>query len=300
MKISHIGGLIAAASQKATQPLKQVGAISVIERIVILFRQAGIFPIVVVTGTQEREVMYKLSAFGVIFLHNENNLEPELFESIKIGASYLQKMCDRVVFTPVNTPFFRVETLQTLIQTKGKIVCPSYHNQGGHPVVFSTKLIPSLLTYQGELGLKGFLATRKAERTYREVPDQEILQNLHERQIEYHYGATVHPVLELSLEKEIPFFNGRGKLLLLLVSNTNSVKSACDMMALSYAQAWKIINSLEKELGYAVVERQQGGYKGGNTGLTEKGKTFLLAYQRLEERVFGYTQKTFYELFPKP
>jgi len=55
MKISRISGVIAAASKKDAEPLLQIGTIPIIKRIVISFQQAGIFPIVVVTGAEEDE-----------------------------------------------------------------------------------------------------------------------------------------------------------------------------------------------------------------------------------------------------
>lgn len=54
MRISKVGGVIAAASQSVAQPLLQIGTIPIIRRIVISYQRAGIFPIVVVTGAAER------------------------------------------------------------------------------------------------------------------------------------------------------------------------------------------------------------------------------------------------------
>ena len=51
MKISRIGGLIAAVSENTTL---QVGSIPIVKRIVISLQQAGVFPIVVITGADEK------------------------------------------------------------------------------------------------------------------------------------------------------------------------------------------------------------------------------------------------------
>lgn len=42
MPVSPVGGIIAAASLKTAVPMLQIGSISIIERIVITFQQAGI------------------------------------------------------------------------------------------------------------------------------------------------------------------------------------------------------------------------------------------------------------------
>ena len=106
MRISKVGGVIAAANKKVAQPLLQVGTISVIRRIVITYQQAGIFPIVIITGAEEDEVKRQLATYGVIFVRNEEPDEPELLTSVKLGLSYLDGKCDRVMFTPVNVPMF--------------------------------------------------------------------------------------------------------------------------------------------------------------------------------------------------
>ena len=76
------------------------------------------------------------------------------------------------------------------------------------------------------------------------------------------------------------FYNERLKLLLFLIADLNNVRMASDLMALSYGKAWSLLNSLEKNLGYAVVDRRQGGHQGGNTCLTERGLVFL--YKNIE------------------
>ena len=71
MRFCSVGGIIAAASKKDAVPLLQIGSIPIVRRIVITLQQAGVFPIVIVTGAQEYEVTHQLASYGVIFLHNE-------------------------------------------------------------------------------------------------------------------------------------------------------------------------------------------------------------------------------------
>ena len=106
VKFGKVGGMIAAASKKDAAPLLQIGSISIIKRIVLIMQRAGVFPIVVVTGTEEQEVVHQLAPLGVIFLQHEQCDAPELFSSVKLGISFLKDKCDKVVFTPVNTPMF--------------------------------------------------------------------------------------------------------------------------------------------------------------------------------------------------
>ena len=130
MKISRVGGMIAAASQSIARPMLQVGSISIIRRIVITFQQAGIFPIVVITGADEDRVRYELSNHGVIFLSSAPSANAKLLECAQIGMRYLAGKCEQMVFTPVNTPMFRPNTLQTLIHAKGDLILPSFGEIG--------------------------------------------------------------------------------------------------------------------------------------------------------------------------
>ncbi len=302
MKISRIGGVIAAASIKRTKPLLQVGSISVIQRIVISYQQAGIFPVVVVTGAEEYEVRYQLSGYGVIFIRNEHAECPELFESVKLGLEYLRGKCDRVVFAPVNVPMFTADTLRKLLCEKGDILTPSYHGMGGHPVVLGDSVLEDILAYEGQGGLRGAIASMPERRKAVPVSDPGISisvsdgEHLQERLLEHNH-AMLHPRVQLSLERESSFFNPRIKLLLYLIHDTHSVRSACDRMALSYGKAWNMLNKLEEETGFPIVERKHGGKRGGSTTLTERGLKFLLAWIQFEDRVFQFTQTEFVTLF---
>jgi molybdate transport repressor ModE-like protein len=302
MKISRIGGVIAAASIKDAEPLLQIGTIPIIKRIVISFQQAGIFPIVVVTGAEEAEVKYQLSSYGVIFIRNENCEQPELIDSVKIGLKYLLGKCDRMVFTPVNVPMFTPATLNSLIAANGDIITPSCNGKGGHPIILSESVVPEIIAYSGIGGLKAAISSMPDRRIFLPVDDPGIFISVRDcRQLEdylaEHNRALLHPTVQLNLQKESVFFNTRIKLLLYLILDTHSVRSACDRMALSYGKAWDMLNKLEEETGYPIAERKHGGKRGGNTTLTPQGIQFLKTWQKLEDSIFQFTQKEFSSLF---
>ena len=302
MFIGQIGGIIAAASKKDAVPMLHIGNIPIVKRIVLTFQQAGIFPIVIVTGANEDEVRSELSGYGVIFLQNLNSEAPTLFESVKIGLSYLQDKCNRVAFSPVNVPMFTPDTLKQLISINAPIVTPSYRQVGGHPVLLSSRIIPDILSYEGANGLRGAVASMENLRTWVEVDDEGVVSSVYDLDrlngyLASHNQSILHPYMRISIEKETLFFNARVKLLLLLIADTHSVRSACDQMALSYAKAWDMLNLLETELGYSIIHRKQGGSHGGKTELNERGYAFLAAYQEFEDNILRYTQSEFDRIF---
>ncbi len=301
---SHVGGIIAAASKKDAVPLLQIGSIPIIKRIVITYQQAGVFPIVIITGANEDEIKYQLAPHGLIFIRHEHFEKPQLFESAKIGMDFLKDKCDKIVFTPVNAPMFTPSTLKNLINCNSNIVTPSYNGIGGHPIVMNNVIIDKIFSYDGNDGMRGAISSIESERQRVSVDDEGIILSVHgEEQLQarlaVHNRSILNSFVKIYIEKEKTFFDSRAKLLLYLIGITGSVRKACDLMALSYGKAWVIINELEEKLEYAMVERKQGGSKGGNTKLTQRGIAFINAYQEFEESVIKHAHSEFERLFEK-
>lgn len=297
-----IGGIIVAASKSASFPMSKVGSIPVIKRIAMIFQKVGISPIVVVTGHDEVEIKHQLVEFCPIFLKDEAYESHSLFESAKIGFEYIKDKCDKVVFTPVNTPMFSPTTLDDLLSVDAQIVTPSYNRRGGHPIVIKSDIIPMILDYKGDDGLRGVLAKLDELRVRVNVFDDGILDNVKRgnilsEKIKRHNEEILRPSVKINLAKEEVFFNARVKTLIVLINETKSVRKACDRMGLSYGKAWDMLNKLEDSLGYEIVFRKHGGKKGGRTELTHKGIMFLNTYEEYENKVLSYSQELFNELF---
>lgn len=109
--------------------------------------------------------------------------------------------------------------------------------------------------------------------------------------------AALHPALKLRLARERIFFGPGPAELLMQIKWTDSVRMACEQMGISYSKGWKMINTMEEELGYKVTKRQQGGRNGGSACLTPEGETLLAKYQELERRSREAVENIFQELF---
>ena len=88
-----------------------------------------------------------------------------------------------------------------------------------------------------------------------------------------------------------------GYALFKAVDAEGSVKKACVIRGLSYSKGWKIINGVEKELGFKIIDRQQGGAGGGEAHLTEKGKRLLKLYELYYEKVAQAAKIIYDEVF---
>lgn len=302
MKFGSVGAVIAAASKKDAVPLLKIGSIPIVRRIVLTLQQTGVFPIVVVTGTDELEVTHQVAPLGVVFIKNTECEEPELFSSVKLGLSYLQGKCDRVVFTPVNAPMFSAQTLLTLLSSNADIVTPTYDGRGGHPIVLNGGILPQILEYSGQNGLRGAVRQCDCRKQRIAVADIGILMSIHDesqlqQHLQEHNASLLTPSVKISIDKENMFLNSRLKLLLFLIADLSSVRQACLHMGLSFQKAWDMINQLEEELGYAVITRQHGGKNGGNASLTEKGQQLMYAFQSYESEVQCFARERFDVLF---
>ena len=137
------------------KPMLSIGSITIAQRVVATFHQAGIRKIVMVTGFNAVTLERHLSGSGVIFLRNENYETTQMFDSVKIGLGYLQGKCDRVLFTPVDIPLFTAGTVHALLDSDAPLACPTCQGQTGHPIAISASLFDRILADGGEQGLKG-------------------------------------------------------------------------------------------------------------------------------------------------
>ena len=105
------------------------------------------------------------------------------------------------------------------------------------------------------------------------------------------------PKVRLSLvNEENKSFMGIGIIWLLKrVEKYNSLKKASEDMNMSYSKTLKIINNLEKNLGFKILEKYKGGIERGGSNLTENGKKFLKIYQNFANEIDKFVEQKFTE-----
>ena len=290
----ELGALIVAAGMSRRmgefKPMLSIGSISVAQRVVATLSQAGVSKIVMVTGYNAVILERHLAGNGIIFLRNDNYEHTQMFDSVKIGLQYLKDKCDKVLFTPVDVPLFTAKTVKTILDSGASLACPMCEGKQGHPILIANHLIPEILNDCGEQGLKGAM-DRCSEPLLR--IDVEDFGTIHDADtpedftqlLDYHNSQLVRPVVNVSLNKEKPFFDSKIAMLLTLVDETKSVRAAGQRMQLSYSSCWNIIRTLESQLSYALIERTQGGAGGSQSRLTERGRLLLERYTAYEKKM---------------
>ena len=302
----NIGAVIVAAGMSSRmgdfKPMLNIGSISIAQRIIATFHQADVTKIVMVTGYNALTLERHLANNGVIFLRNENYETTQMFDSAKIGLEYMRDKCDKVLFTPVDIPLFTANTVTTLLNSGAELACPVCDGKTGHPILISSAIIEKILADSGERGLQGAISRCGVEMTQVEVSDQGVLHDSdtpddYKALLEYHNKQLIRPVVNVSLAKEMPFFDSKIAMLLTLVDETASVRTACQRMQISYSSGWNIIRTLESQLGCSLVERSQGGAGGGQSRLTEKGRRLLTRFEAFQEEVRGSANALYEKYF---
>ena len=88
-----------------------------------------------------------------------------------------------------------------------------------------------------------------------------------------------------------------GAMLLRLVDETGSVRTACQRMQLSYSSGWNIIRTLESQVSYPLVESVQGGSRGGQSSLTPRGKELLRTFDAFKAELDGVVEALYKKHF---
>lgn len=298
-KQSHttIGAVIVAAGMSSRmgdfKPMLNIGAISIAQRIVATLRQAGAQHIVVVTGFNADALERHLSGKGLVFLRNSNYETTDMFTSAKIGLAYLQNKCDAMLFTPVDIPLFTCDTVRTLINTQCDIAIPVCEQSEGHPILIASDLVPALVNWSGEGGLRDAIKALNVNICHVPVRDAGILHDADTPQdyqalLDYHNRQLARTEIKVTLSRELPFFDEKTAMLLALIRETGSVSIACKRMQISYSTGWNKIRRLESQTKSEVLTRVQGGAGGGGSHLTPEGHRLLKAYYQYVADIKDY------------
>jgi molybdate transport repressor ModE-like protein len=284
------------------KPTDAMGEISSIKRIIMVFRQAGIKNIVVVTGFDADALEKHCAHMGVVFLRSEAYETGDMLSSVKAGLDYLKNKCSRVFITPVHIPLFSAETVKSMENIDGPAIIPRYNEKDGHPLLLSESLFSRVLKYDGYGGLSGALSGEGVIHRFIEVPDKGILVDMRDRVnisslVEKQGLQRIRPEAKIQLSGEKNFFGPGTFLLLNLTRETGSLKQAAQQMGVSYSKALKMIAGIEDQLGYNILESKQGGSGGGSSIITRKGLDLMKRYEAFEDECIELIKDVFDKYF---
>ena len=302
-------GAIILAAKRGKQdstflPLLELDHVSVIRRVILALKRAGISPITVITGEEADQVEKEISGLQTICLYSPQYETLSMFDQICTGLDYMEDLCDSIFILPAKYPILLSQTLETMLSEDAPCVRPVFEGHRGHPILLREELFSEILTYTGENGLRGALrqpsvAARTAEVS---VSDSGIILSADTvdsdtERFNKNETLPIYAVGEFQLCREIPFFTSETARFLMLIEHTGSMQTACRHMQISYSKGWKTIKSVENHLGFSLLHTKIGGGGGGSSSLTKEGKVFLQNYLRAEEQLSAYASELFQEIF---
>ena len=134
-----------------------------------------------VTGYRSDELCAVLKkSFGgrLVTARNPDYAVTDMLSSVRIGLRALGE-CDAFFLLPADIPAVSAQTYEALIQAfdgSAEVIYPVFGGRRGHPPLISAALIPDILAYEGEGGLRAILSGRSVREI--SVDDGGILRDL--------------------------------------------------------------------------------------------------------------------------
>lgn len=279
-------GVVLAREGLGRNVTADAGGISATKRLVLSMIRAKIFPILVITGEMALDVGASLSRLDVLF-HEEKKLWRSPMESVAEGTKAMGWEGE-ILYAEISCPYLSPTSLQQMSEKEEPFVVGTHE---GRPLPVA-KFPLSYFDAMDYLDYDEITETFDLlEASYTPL-EMELLKN-----VAKHNESLLRPTLKLSIAMDEKFYGPGVQRLLSLVKATGSVKQACQRMNLSYSKAWKMVNTMERELGCEVIERKPGGTGGGESVLTKEGELFLDRYHRWEEETRRVSEDLFHAIF---
>ena len=284
-----------------TALLSQVGTITAGQRMISAFQCVGVDLVGLVVGPEDKKAERQLTQNGVVFLRCSDADTP-FYQGLQEGLSFMLDKFDRVFILPGDTPLVLPKTLETLLQSDASIAQPETHHVNGYPILLDKPAMEIIVSQPTREAAEHTASQRKLRTASVRVEDSGILlrgEDMSHRKnlIQHHNSQLSRPVTEVTLHSGGVLYDPRLSMLLHLVEETRSVRDACSLMQISYSAAWNMLNRVEDELGFPLVERIRGGASGSGSVLTNKGRQLMVAYDRFSEHLSREARQLYGKIF---
>jgi molybdenum cofactor cytidylyltransferase len=180
MKDSPYTAVIPAAGlssrMQAFKPLLHINNKTVADHVISLFQKCNI-DVVLVTGWRQQELISGIKSRDVMFTENPD-YRNGMFSSVQAGLIQVNPSCKGVFIMPVDVPLVRPATVKRLLTAAAanpdRIIYPTFASKHGHPTFLPTILIPEVMNWTKEGGLKAVLGFHSELRYEVKVADENI------------------------------------------------------------------------------------------------------------------------------
>jgi molybdenum cofactor cytidylyltransferase len=158
------------------KPLLALNGENAADHVISLFVNSQV-DVYLVTGWRQDELLAGIKDQDLTVVHNPN-YQQGMFTSIQAGAGRLPEKYKSFFILPVDIPLVRPVTIQRLLEagasSPDRIFYPVFNKKRGHPPLIPSGLIPSIMKWKEEGGLKSFLKAQESQATDIIVPDANI------------------------------------------------------------------------------------------------------------------------------
>lgn len=283
-------------------PFDHTKGISPIRRMIIAFQMMNVSPIILLTQ-QRGNAEQHLAHMGVICMGPEDLSEIDYSEYLPQAFSFLKIKCQQIFFAPADYPLINIDTIKQMKTSPSTPVQPTHTGRSGYPILASFADIDWIAQeYQGFYDMDTLMSELETQAQHQIFQDEGIVLNLSKKNnwedlLKKHEIRQLRPVSKFTIAKETVFLGPGAHQLLEAIELTDSVRSACKLIGISYSKGWQMIRIIENQTGFPVVERQKGGQAGGFACLSAEGKTLLQKYAAYVEACSSAVEQLFQEYF---
>jgi molybdenum cofactor cytidylyltransferase len=124
--------------------------------------EAGVRPIIVVTGRDAGAVEQALAGLDVNFVHN-GDYESGLAASLRTGVAAVPDDAEGLLVALADMPLIGAKLVRRLVAgfnpAEGRNICvPVHQGRRGNPVLFARRFVPQLMALSGDEGARSLLA----------------------------------------------------------------------------------------------------------------------------------------------
>ena len=163
------------------KPLLPLGEKPVVVRVIEAIHHADPQEIHTVLGHRAEALELIVKKAGALVIHNPNFAQG-MFSTVRVGVKRLAGACDAFILLPADIPLVRPATIKRLAAISrrhpGRLIYPVFLGRRGHPPVIPADLIPSILSHNGDGGLRRILENHEDRALEIPVADENILFDL--------------------------------------------------------------------------------------------------------------------------
>jgi molybdenum cofactor cytidylyltransferase len=184
--MNRIAAIVLAAglSQRMGKPKMTLpwGDTTVIRQVVSTLIAAGIKDIYIVTGANRSQIESELHDLPVNIVYNPQYQDGEMLRSLQVGITSIKEAIKATLIVLGDQPQIQIKTIEAVvvefIQTKSKIVVPSYRMRRGHPWLIEKSLWLEIIALKPDKTLRDFLQENRDLIHYFFVDTPTILEDL--------------------------------------------------------------------------------------------------------------------------